>query len=231
MLGNLSTSLRATLSKQTKTALKQARNMSDAPESSSSAVEREYEQQKQQHSDAIRVYIPPRYLILTSTTALTGLSLGVMRGGRTASLQYLAENAHRQPRTVEGWYFYKKTKNYRVMWGALKVGGREALRLGTAGLAWAALEDGFERAGGRIGGQVGDGLQRGREVGAGVVAGGLVAGICECCLLVAAYDGETDVLDRPAATRAVAACCWAGVEHWAGNGGASGSADTVAGPG
>ncbi|KLO11259.1 hypothetical protein SCHPADRAFT_792456, partial [Schizopora paradoxa] len=89
---------------------------------------------------AIRLHIPQRYLVLPATAGLLGLSLGMMRGGRHASLQYLAENAHRQPRTVEGWYFYKKTKNYRVMWGALKEGGRESIRLGAIGLVWAGLE-------------------------------------------------------------------------------------------
>lgn len=130
-------------------------------------------------NDAIHLYIPPRYLILTGTTALTGLSLGLMRGGRQASLQYLAENAHRQPRTVEGWYFYKKTKNYRVMWGALKGGGREALRLGAVGLLWAGLEDGVARAGERVGGRGGEWMGKGKEVGAGVASGCVLAAICE----------------------------------------------------
>lgn len=37
-------------------------------------------------------------------------------------MQYLAENAHRLPKNMEGWYFYHKRKNYRMIWGALQKG-------------------------------------------------------------------------------------------------------------
>lgn len=121
-----------------------------------------------ENGEAIRVYIPQRYLVVPGTAGLMGLSLGLMRGGRQASLQYLAENAHRQPRTVEGWYFYKKTKNYRVMWGALKEGGREATRLGAIGLVWAGLEDGIERLAASTKLET---MEKAKEVGAGVGTG------------------------------------------------------------
>lgn len=109
-------------------------------------------------AEAIRLHIPQRYLVLPSIAALTGLSIGALRGARTASWRFLAENAHHPPTTVRGWYFYKKTKNYRVMMEALREGGKSATKLGIAVLGYAALEDGMERVG----------LEDVREVGAAV---------------------------------------------------------------
>ena len=66
-------------------------------------------------------------LVLPVVCASAGMALGVYRGGRLASLRFLAENAHRAPRTVKGWYFYNKTKNYRMMYGGLKAGAKDAV--------------------------------------------------------------------------------------------------------
>jgi len=43
-------------------------------------------------------------------------------GSRQSGMQYLAENAHRLPKTLDGWYFYHKKKNYRMFYGALTKG-------------------------------------------------------------------------------------------------------------
>ncbi|KAF9426645.1 hypothetical protein BGZ76_002667 [Entomortierella beljakovae] len=43
-------------------------------------------------------------------------------------MQYLAENAHRLPKDMEGWYFYHKRKNYRMALGALKKGSVFSLK-------------------------------------------------------------------------------------------------------
>ncbi|WWD17464.1 hypothetical protein CI109_101905 [Kwoniella shandongensis] len=83
-------------------------------------------------SSRISLTIPTSLLILPTTAALIGLSIGVVRGGNKARLRFLAENAHRQPKTVQGWYFYTKTRNYRVFFGALRSGGKYALGLGGA---------------------------------------------------------------------------------------------------
>jgi len=66
-------------------------------------------------------------LVLPVMCASVGLALGAYRGGRMASLRFLAENAHRAPKTVKGWYFYNKTKNYRMMYGGLKEGAKDAV--------------------------------------------------------------------------------------------------------
>jgi hypothetical protein len=36
-------------------------------------------------------------------------------GFRFRGLQFLAENAHRAPRTKGEWYFYHKTKRYQML--------------------------------------------------------------------------------------------------------------------
>lgn len=45
---------------------------------------------------------------------MTGATLGFIAGFYTAAtksgLVFMAENAHRRPNTVQGWYFYNKTK-------------------------------------------------------------------------------------------------------------------------
>jgi hypothetical protein len=45
---------------------------------------------------------------------VTGFTLGFCTGlyqaAKRSSLVFMAENAHRRPDTVQGWYFYNKTK-------------------------------------------------------------------------------------------------------------------------
>ncbi|ORY85389.1 hypothetical protein BCR35DRAFT_277936 [Leucosporidium creatinivorum] len=73
-----------------------------------------------------------------------GFVSGLLTSSRLAARQFLAENAHRLPTTVQGWYFYQKTKNYRVMYsgvlGGLKTGGRIGLWTAT----FVGLEEGIE---------------------------------------------------------------------------------------
>ncbi|KIM25944.1 hypothetical protein M408DRAFT_202689 [Serendipita vermifera MAFF 305830] len=89
----------------------------------------------------INVNVNQRLFILPAFGAFTGLSLGLLRGSRDAKLQFLAENVHKQPRTVRGWYFYNKTKNYRMMLGGLRTGGRDAVKIGALGFVWAGIEE------------------------------------------------------------------------------------------
>ncbi|KAJ1653712.1 hypothetical protein IWQ61_006216 [Dispira simplex] len=59
---------------------------------------------------------------------LWGFVIGAYLGGRKASLQYLAEHLHKLPRTREGWYFYHKHKNYRVMLNGIYSGSSYAAK-------------------------------------------------------------------------------------------------------
>ncbi|KAF8708978.1 Protein kinase C terminal domain, partial [Rhizoctonia solani] len=122
----------------------------------------------------IRINVPARYYLVPGVCFTTGLILGLTRGARQASLRFLAENAHRRPTTVQGWYFYKKTKNYRVMWGALKGGGAVGLKMAGFGALWVGLEQGSVALGDKIGGRTGEWIAQGREMVAGVGSAGLV---------------------------------------------------------
>lgn len=55
-------------------------------------------------------------------------------------MQYLAENAHRPPKTVEGWYFYHKTKNYRVMARGFQAGAQYGAKLAALTLCFVCAE-------------------------------------------------------------------------------------------
>ncbi|OSC96822.1 hypothetical protein PYCCODRAFT_1339466, partial [Trametes coccinea BRFM310] len=116
---------------------------------------------------AVRITIPERYYLLPGTAIIVGTTIGLFRGSRTASLRFLAENAHRPPRTVRGWYLYNKTKNYRVLLGGLKGAGADATKLGLTAAGWVILEEGCSRLG----------LDDLREVAAGLGTGALFGAV------------------------------------------------------
>ena len=130
-----------------------------------SSVQDDSEQKK----DAIRIKIPERYYLLPGTAVIVGTTIGLFRGSRRESLLFLAENVHRPPTTVQGWYFYQKTKNYRVMLGGLKEAGTNAAKLGTTAMGWVAIEEGCKRAG----------LDDIGEVAAGLGTAGVFSLACE----------------------------------------------------
>ncbi|KAF8592618.1 hypothetical protein K439DRAFT_1504260 [Ramaria rubella] len=117
--------------------------------------------------EAIRLTIPREYYLLPGFMATTGATIGLFRGTRKASLRFLAENAHRAPQTMAGWYFYNKTKNYRMILGGLRQCGVDGLRLGLTGLGWVGAEEGMRRGG----------LDDVREIGAGIGTAGVFAAI------------------------------------------------------
>lgn len=45
-----------------------------------------------------------------------GFCTGLYQAGKQSSLVFMAENAHRRPDTVQGWYFYNKTKVSTRIW-------------------------------------------------------------------------------------------------------------------
>lgn len=82
----------------------------------------------------------PRLLLMTTIGTFWGFSIGAFLGGRQSGLQYLAENAHKLPTTVQGWYFYHKTKNYRMMLGGVKRGLKFAGKTGGLCLLYGSVE-------------------------------------------------------------------------------------------
>lgn len=86
-------------------------------------------------------------LVLAPTCAfLFGFCSGAITRSKLASRQFLAENAHRLPSTMPGWYFYQKTKNYRVLLGAARGGARTGGALALWTLAFVALQQGVNEA-------------------------------------------------------------------------------------
>ena len=121
---------------------------------------------------AIHVKLPRQYYLLPGAAVLTGISIGLFRGSRTASLRFLAENAHRPPTTVRGWYLYNKTKNYRVLLGGLREAGADATKLGLTAATWVAIEEGCTSLG----------FDDVREMAAGLGTGTLFGAVCTCTL-------------------------------------------------
>ncbi|ODN79900.1 hypothetical protein L202_03789 [Cryptococcus amylolentus CBS 6039] len=114
--------------------------------------------------EAIFLHIPRPLLVLPSVALSFGLSIGFVRGGSQARLRFLAENAHRMPKTVGGWYFYTKTRNYRVIQGALKSGGYYGAALGGSTLTYVLLDESLGWAREQIFGvKIGEGGQEERE--------------------------------------------------------------------
>ncbi|KAL1405429.1 hypothetical protein Q8F55_009060 [Vanrija albida] len=93
-------------------------------------------------SSRIDLRVPSNLLIVPAAAALVGFAIGMRREGGRARLRFLAENAHRQPTTVQGWYFYTKTRNYRVFFAGLRGGSKYALGLGTAAALFVAVDEG-----------------------------------------------------------------------------------------
>ncbi|ORX66155.1 hypothetical protein DL89DRAFT_72489 [Linderina pennispora] len=87
-----------------------------------------------------------RVVALTAGASLIGAVGGGYLGGQLAGRQYLAERAHRLPKTADGWFFYQKWKNYRVTYGGFKGAVRYASRIGGCVLAFATIEAMVDRA-------------------------------------------------------------------------------------
>lgn len=149
----------------------------------------------------IRLIVPERFYLLPGAAIILGVTLGMVRGSRRASLRFLAENVHRPPTTVQGWYFYNKTKNYRVLMGGLKEGGLDAIKLGTTAAGWVCLEEGLNR----LDLPWAEDL---REVVAGVGTAGLFSLACECSFFslgsISLCSSERSSLVHPRSFR----CSW-----------------------
>jgi len=74
-----------------------------------------------------------RFPAATGVAFVTGLSMGLSHGAKTAGLRFRAENSHRFPTTSTGWYLYHKSKNYHMMLGGIK----EGLKMGSKIAFWA----------------------------------------------------------------------------------------------
>ncbi|KAI0307258.1 hypothetical protein B0F90DRAFT_1622340 [Multifurca ochricompacta] len=139
-----------------------------------------------EHSNSIHVEIPPRFYLIPGGAMCIGTAIGLVRGSRAAGLRFLAENAHRPPTTVQGWYFYNKTKNYKMMLAGLSKAGTDAAKLGFTALAWVTFEEGFN--------QLGFGWNEIGEIGAGIGTAGVFAGVYQLPLRTASRAGLLGLL-------------------------------------
>jgi len=130
----------------------------------------------------IHLNIPRRFYLVPGAAIIVGAAIGLVRGSQTTSLRFLAENVHRPPTTVQGWYFYNKTKNYKVLLGGVKGAGVEASKLAVIASGWVGIEEGLERAGW---GQV-------SELGAAVGTAGVCSAVCESAALRCRTGGNAD---------------------------------------
>jgi len=125
-----------------------------------------------QENEAIHINVPPRLYQVPGAALVVGTVIGAVRGSRKEGLRFLAENAHRAPTTLQGWYFYNKTKNYRKILGGLREGGRQGLKLSATAMGWVTIEESIRR--------LGHGLEELAEVGAGVGTGAIFGLVCKC---------------------------------------------------
>lgn len=86
----------------------------------------------------------PRLVLMTTIGSMWGFAIGSYLGGKQTAFQYLAENAHKLPTTVQGWYFYHRTKNYKVILGGVKRGAKMAIPTGAICLTYGAIEAGID---------------------------------------------------------------------------------------
>lgn len=70
--------------------------------------------------------VVPFSTLLVSSAMTLGFVSGFANGARHNALVFLAENAHRRPETVQGWYFYNKTKYYHMILGGFRRGDKPA---------------------------------------------------------------------------------------------------------
>lgn len=94
------------------------------------------------YSHTQRLGMPPVPRI--ALTVLAGGTYGAMSGFyggfKRGSLEFLALNAHRLPRTKGGWYFYHKRKNYVMLKSGLASGIKGALKYGGVTGTYFAVE-------------------------------------------------------------------------------------------
>ncbi|CAG8524612.1 1282_t:CDS:2 [Diversispora eburnea] len=85
-----------------------------------------------------------RLMAITAISLGWGFLIGTYTGARAAGLQYLAENAHKPPKTKGEWYFYHKHKNVRMILGGFQSGFRLSRKTGLVCLSFGVIEGGLD---------------------------------------------------------------------------------------
>jgi hypothetical protein len=74
---------------------------------------------------------------------LIGFASGATTAGKLAGYQFMVENLHRLPQTRANWFFFQKTKNYKIILGGLKGGLKTGAKLGAWTAAFCTLKEAF----------------------------------------------------------------------------------------
>lgn len=93
-----------------------------------------------------RFHLKPydRIMAVATLSGVIGGGLGFYEGIKLSSLRYLTENAHRLPKTVGGWYFYHKKKNYVMVIAGGKTAIKYALKYSLGVSSFFLLEAGLD---------------------------------------------------------------------------------------
>lgn len=126
------------------------------------------------HTQRLGMASTPRIVLTMLTASGYGVMSGFYNGFQVGSLQYLALNAHRLPKTKGGWYFYHKRKNYVVMKEALTQGVKVGGKYAAASVTYFGIEAYLDHVRGRI-----DFLS---TATAAVIMGGLYSASCKLTL-------------------------------------------------
>lgn len=92
------------------------------------------------HTQRLGMPAGPRVALTVLAGGTYGVMSGFYGGFKVGSLQFLALNAHRLPKTKGGWYFYHKRKNYVVLKSGFIAGFKGGIKYGTATGAYFGLE-------------------------------------------------------------------------------------------
>ncbi|KAL6714109.1 hypothetical protein ACLMJK_008603 [Lecanora helva] len=97
------------------------------------------------HESRLSIPFSIRFPAATTLAFITGLSLGLSHGSKTAGLRFRAENSHRFPTTSTGWYLYHKSKNYHMMLGGIKEGVKMGAKISFWGGGFFLVEEAIDR--------------------------------------------------------------------------------------
>lgn len=100
--------------------------------------------QDESFEDRFGLPVPARLTLFGLGAGIMGGVGGMIHGWSQASLKYLAANAHRLPKSYNGWFFYHKRKSYYCTKSAMALAFTTGIRLSSFVVGIFALEAGFD---------------------------------------------------------------------------------------
>lgn len=97
-----------------------------------------------EHIDRLGLSPPQRLITMGGLSGTYGFFHGIAQGARVSSLRFLAENAHRLPRTKGTWYFFHKRKNNVLLRDGINAGVKTSFKYSAVTCLFFGLETGFD---------------------------------------------------------------------------------------